>query len=195
MFDKLGSSLDANAQALRLRADRQKALAANIANADTPNYKAVDFDFGKALAAATGRGTNRPTPAGPAANLAGTGPVHLPVLALARAGQGASPVSAAATESGGAAAAAPSTATVLAATGRLARTDAGHLAGTLSTAAPDAPAMKYRSVTQPSIDGNTVDSDVEQARFADNTLRYEASLRFLNGQIKTLTSAISGQQS
>jgi flagellar basal-body rod protein FlgB len=43
------------------------------------------------------------------------------------------------------------------------------------------------------MDANTVDMDVEQAKFADNTVRYEASLRFLNGQIRTILSAISGQ--
>jgi flagellar basal-body rod protein FlgB len=42
------------------------------------------------------------------------------------------------------------------------------------------------------MDGNTVDMDVEQARFADNSVRYEASLKFINGQISTLLSAIKG---
>ncbi|MBU6441856.1 MAG: flagellar basal body rod protein FlgB [Betaproteobacteria bacterium] len=35
--------------ALDLRASRQQLLAANIVNADTPGYKAVDMDFAKAL--------------------------------------------------------------------------------------------------------------------------------------------------
>lgn len=39
-------------QALRLRAQRQQLLATNIANADTPNYKAQDFDFAQAMKAA-----------------------------------------------------------------------------------------------------------------------------------------------
>ena len=56
MPDPVSSRLDAmlqfNANALRLRSERQALLAANIANADTPNYKAVDFDFAKALEAA-----------------------------------------------------------------------------------------------------------------------------------------------
>jgi flagellar basal-body rod protein FlgB len=42
-------------------------------------------------------------------------------------------------------------------------------------------------------DGNSVDMDVERARFADNAVRYEAALRFLNGKIKTLLSAVQGQ--
>lgn len=49
-----------------------------------------------------------------------------------------------------------------------------------------------RRPAQPSIDGNTVDMDVERGAFADNTVRYEASFSFLNHQIKTLMSAIQG---
>ena len=49
MIGALDQSLQFNASALRLRADRQQLLAANIANADTPGFKAVDFDFGRAL--------------------------------------------------------------------------------------------------------------------------------------------------
>jgi len=36
-------------QALRIRDQRQQVLASNIANADTPNYKARDMDFKAAL--------------------------------------------------------------------------------------------------------------------------------------------------
>jgi flagellar basal-body rod protein FlgB len=46
-------------QALGLRAHRQQVLAGNIANADTPHYKARDFDFASALEqAVSGRGEN-----------------------------------------------------------------------------------------------------------------------------------------
>jgi len=45
---------------------------------------------------------------------------------------------------------------------------------------------------QAAADANTVDMDVERARFAENAVRYEAALKFLNGQIKTLLSAIQG---
>lgn len=55
MLDRLASALDFDRQALGLRARRQRVLANNVANADTPNYKARDFDFSQALAAATGR--------------------------------------------------------------------------------------------------------------------------------------------
>ncbi|MEO8248643.1 MAG: flagellar basal body rod protein FlgB [Burkholderiales bacterium] len=47
--------------------------------------------------------------------------------------------------------------------------------------------------TQPALDGNSVDLDRERAAFADNAVRYEATLRFINGQGKTLLAAIQGQ--
>jgi len=53
MLDKLASALDFDRQALGLRFERQKVLAGNIANADTPDFKARDFDFSKALAQAS----------------------------------------------------------------------------------------------------------------------------------------------
>jgi flagellar basal-body rod protein FlgB len=53
--------------------------------------------------------------------------------------------------------------------------------------------MQYRTPNQLSIDGNTVEMDTERASFADNAVRYEASLRFLNAQIKALSTAINGQ--
>jgi flagellar basal-body rod protein FlgB len=49
MLDLMTKGFSLHADALQLRAERQKLLASNIANADTPNYKARDFDFGKAL--------------------------------------------------------------------------------------------------------------------------------------------------
>lgn len=41
-----------HAQALALRADRAEVLASNLANADTPNYKARDLDFDAILSRA-----------------------------------------------------------------------------------------------------------------------------------------------
>lgn len=58
-------------------------------------------------------------------------------------------------------------------------------------AAAQAP-LVYRNVTQASIDNNTVDVNVERAQFADNAMRYEASLTFINSRIKGLLSAIQG---
>jgi len=55
-----------------------------------------------------------------------------------------------------------------------------------------APTLFERGSYQPSLDGNTVDMDAERAHFADNALRYEAALRALNMQLKTLLSAIQG---
>jgi flagellar basal-body rod protein FlgB len=52
--------------------------------------------------------------------------------------------------------------------------------------------LKYRVPSQPSIDGNTVDPQIEYAAFAENALRYQASLTFLGGRIKTLLTAIRG---
>lgn len=59
----------------------------------------------------------------------------------------------------------------------------------------DAPALTqvlYRSTLQPSVDGNTVDLDVERARFAENAMHLEANLTFVSHQIKTLLAAIQG---
>lgn len=110
--------------ALNLRAARQEVLAANIANADTPNYLARDLDFASAL-----RGALQAQEAPP-------------------------PVAAADTVAG----------------------------------AP----LLYRVPAQPSADGNTVDMDVERAQFADNALRYEASLRFVSEKAKDVLAALQG---
>jgi flagellar basal-body rod protein FlgB len=53
--------------------------------------------------------------------------------------------------------------------------------------------MTYSLQSMTNLDQNTVDMDRERANFTDNTVRYEATLRFLNGQIKTLNTAITGQ--
>ena len=68
MIGKLDQALGFHEAALRLRSERQQVLASNIANADTPNFKARDFDFSQALQGAVGRGAS--LPAAPAANLA-----------------------------------------------------------------------------------------------------------------------------
>jgi flagellar basal-body rod protein FlgB len=136
MIDRLTSTFDFHSEALRLRSERSRVLASNIANADTPNYKARDIDFRSALAIATGAQPQRA-----AAQPAQTSATHL-----------------------------------------------GAAGGTAST-----PTLLYRTPLQTSLDSNTVDLDMERANFAENTVRYEASLRFLNGQIRTLLTAINGQ--
>ena len=116
--------------ALQLRAQRNEVLSSNIANADTPNYKARDLDFQGALQMAQGK------------------------------------------------------------TLTLRRTNEQHLDG-WQTSGLGAD-VKYRVPMQPTLDGNTVETDVEQAAFAENAVQYRASLAFLNGTIRTLKFAIRG---
>ncbi len=54
MIARLTDALDFHSQALALRSERQRLIAGNIANADTPGFKARDFDFASALRAARG---------------------------------------------------------------------------------------------------------------------------------------------
>ena len=65
-------------------------------------------------------------------------------------------------------------------------------AGQIQPGSSDADQLKYRTPMQPSMDGNTVDTQVEQAAFAANTVHYQASLSFINGSIQTLRLAITG---
>ena len=119
-LDKL---LQFQSEALKLRSYRQELLSANIANSDTPNYKAVDFEFAQALKSAT----------------------------QARAATSAS-----------------------------------------SNGAALPPELKYRMPAQSSLDGNSVEMDAERGKFADNTVRYEAAMRTLSAQIKTMLAAVQG---
>ncbi len=117
-------------QALKFRALRNQVLSSNIANADTPNYKARDVDFGAALKSA-------------------------------KSGQLS-----------------------------MQRTSDLHISnGSKNSAGAD---IKYRVPTQPALDGNTVQTDVEQAAFAENAVQYRASLSFLDGQIRGLRYALRG---
>jgi len=150
MLSKITDALNFQSQALRLRGQRQGVLTSNITNADTPGYKAVDFDFASALASAT-QGAQ-----------AGRGPGN----------------------AGVASSASPDTS--------LARTDGRHIEGRVLGQNPTSLSLKFRSAVMPSIDGNTVDLETERAHFAENALKYEASLRALNGQLKTLQTAMSG---
>jgi len=72
MLNRLDDMLNFNTQALRIREQRQQVLASNIANADTPNYKARDLDFKTALQSAL-QGTS----ATDGTALATTAPGHL----------------------------------------------------------------------------------------------------------------------
>ncbi|MCE5231792.1 MAG: flagellar basal body rod protein FlgB [Mizugakiibacter sp.] len=74
---------------------------------------------------------------------------------------------------------------------RLALTEPGHPAAAGSDPATGA-ALKYRVPLQPSMDGNTVDPQMEQAAYAENSVRYQASLTFITAQIRMLRTAITG---
>jgi len=76
MVGRLDEDLGFHETALRLRAQRQQVLATNIANADTPNYKARDFDFAQAMQSALSAA--EPVSQG---GMALTHPAHLPVEA------------------------------------------------------------------------------------------------------------------
>lgn len=72
----------------------------------------------------------------------------------------------------------------------LARTAEGHLVG--KGPADGLAALRYRVPQQPALDGNTVDTDIELAAFAENGIRYQASLTFLDAQVRMLRMAITG---
>ncbi len=131
MSINLDKHFGVHAQAMQLRSQRNEVLAANIANADTPGYKARDLDF--------------------AAVLRGTAP----------------------TREG------------------LRVTHVRHLEANGATAGQAQ--LMYRTAAQPAQDGNTVDVQREQAAFAENAVRYQASLEFLNSRIRGLITAIKGQ--
>jgi flagellar basal-body rod protein FlgB len=145
MQTSLDSYLGIHAQALPLEAKRNELLAANLANVDTPNYKARDLDFKAALSAAAGTTT-----------------------------QGSS--SSLALRSGHASA------------------QAAAAAGTAATGDTpiQAASLKYRVPMSPALDGNTVDEQLEQSAFAENSVRYQATLTFLNNALRGLMTAITG---
>jgi flagellar basal-body rod protein FlgB len=117
--------------ALLARSRRAEILAANLANADTPNYKARDVDFAELMRAQLDEGQ-----------------------------------------------------------GALVKTHARHLdvGGDRYFGAE----VRYREPHQPSLDGNTVDTQIEQAEFMKNAMQYQASLEFLTERIRGLRSAVRG---
>ena len=119
--------------ALNLQARRAELLSANLANSDTPGYKAKDIDFRQALQSAQ-------------QSRQGFGPMHI--------------------------------------TNNRHLQPEGYVAG--------AEAM-YRQPLQPSLDGNTVESQVEMAQFSDNSMRYLFSLRVVGGRLNKLITAFKGQ--
>jgi flagellar basal-body rod protein FlgB len=68
-------------------------------------------------------------------------------------------------------------------------TDASHQRGSVDTDMD----LMFRNPYQPSIDGNTVDSQMEQSFYTENALRYNSSFEFLNSKFKGLKNALSSQ--
>ena len=126
-FDKV---FGVHPHALNLRTQRSEVLAANLANADTPGYKAKDFDLQALL-----KGTTSP---------------RLEVQ----------------------------------------RTHANHIAPDRNEVDAN---LLYRVPQQASVDGNTVEAHTEQAQFLDNSLNYQTSLRFINGRISGMMTALRGE--
>lgn len=118
--------------ALNLRIKRAEVLASNLANADTPGYKAKDMDFNDVLKEASSNQTKGMTT---------TNPAHI---------------------------------------------------GNNTTYNPDVPLM-YRVPLQTSLDGNTVDTQIESAKLAENNMRLLASLRIIDMKIKSFTTALRGE--
>jgi flagellar basal-body rod protein FlgB len=76
----------------------------------------------------------------------------------------------------------------------LSTTGRGHLsAGGQGAAGPLAPDLQYRIPVAPSVDGNTVDVQLEQAAFTENAVRYQATLNFVNSKLRGLMTALTGQ--
>ena len=119
--------------ALNLRSKRSEVIAGNLANADTPNFKARDFDFQAALSSKMANSSG--------SHIRMTDDMHFGMQGLGAGGS--------------------------------------HL--------------DYRNPTQPSIDGNTVEEQVEHAAFMENTLEFQAAFTMLDSKFKGLKSAIRGE--
>lgn len=126
------AALGDHEKALRLRIQRASTLANNLANVDTPNFKARDLDFRQ-------------------------------MLDHEMSDNGAS----------------------------LTRTNSQHLQGEVETVSSNE--LMYRIPQQPSIDGNTVEDQIENAEYMKNVLAFQASFEFLNDEFKGLRSAIRGE--
>jgi len=133
--------LGISAQALQLRSQRATLIASNIANADTPGYKAADLDFRQVLQ-------------GYAAQQGLTLPGD----------------------------------------DQLRQTHANHVSSEFSDSdfMIGAGQPQYRIPSQPALDGNTVDTQLEKAAFAENQLRYQASVQFLDDRVKGMKRAFRG---
>jgi len=132
MVNMLDNYFGVHEQALRVRATRAQLLAENIANADTPHFKARDIDFSAALTAASGELN--------AARMQVTNTAHI--------------------------------------------ADSGNERFSAE--------IMFRTPNAASLDDNSVDSEFEKSEFLRNAVEYQASLKFLDGKIRSLMSAIKG---
>jgi flagellar basal-body rod protein FlgB len=147
MAFNIDAQFNLHTRALGLANQRLELLADNVANADTPNYKARDIDFHSAMqSAGRNAGQNAGQLGGPHSGLNG----ELPMTA----------------------------------------TRAGHLAS--AGGGPNTTNPLYRVPEQPSLDGNTVDSQKENAAIAETSVQYQATLTFLSARIRGLRDAITG---
>jgi flagellar basal-body rod protein FlgB len=72
-------------------------------------------------------------------------------------------------------------------------TNTSHIDTSGSADAANNTNLKYRTPLAPALDGNTVDVQMEQANFAENSVRFQATLTFLNARFRGLMTAITGQ--
>ncbi len=147
MFANLTNALDFQSKALVLRAERQRVIASNIANADTPGYTGRDINFKQAMGQALGESSDLRLAPSTSQSVSAAGTTHARHIPLPSVTEGAAANS----------------------------------------------KLDYTVQTQPAMDGNSVDLDRERASFVDNSVRYEATLRFINGSSRTILSAIQGQ--
>ena len=76
---------------------------------------------------------------------------------------------------------------------QMAATAPGHIGGSTVGGMRSDANLLYATPSQTNLDGNSVDMDRERANFADNAVKYEATLRFINGNVRTMLDAIRGQ--
>jgi len=131
MSNPINTYMGPHAQALPLREQRLKLIGSNLANADTPGYKAKDLNFEAALEMASG---------------------HRPPLRTS---------------------------------------NEQHFEFPAPAGQP--PFHFNRPQLQPSLDGNTVDAHAERAAYGRAALEYRASLTFIEGKVRTMMTAITGQ--
>ena len=72
-------------------------------------------------------------------------------------------------------------------------THTNQIATSIDASGETNPNLKYRVPMAPALDGNTVDVQMEQANFAENSVRFQATLTFLNARFRSLMTAITGQ--